>query len=523
VGVGCCSKDDSHNTPSEMEPAVNGKSKPYVIIVDPISSGAALAAAFYPRAHVVRVDVCMSEGMKAHVNPAYKHVVYKHTFEFDNDERIFETAVEKCCVEIRKTLGDIQPIACIAGAECGVEVAELLAFKLGCPSNNPKLSGVRRDKYLMGEQLRQTGVRAVGQRLCKEWHQVEAFVKETNYSPFEYIIKPINSAGSDNVRLCKSVVDLKKGFEAIVGKKNVLGIVETSCLVQECLGGDEYVVDTVSRDNMYKVIQIWKYDKRPCNGSAFVYFGMRLISGDSEEGKALCDYIRGVLVALDIVNTAGHSEVKMTPTGPCLIESGARPHGGNGNWVPMAMHCFGYNQVAAIADSFIDRAGFEARPSIPLLKPGGNYACEVMLVSRQAGIVSGVPRWSEVEALPTFHSSNVFLKAGEFQPVTVDLNTCPGSIILMGSCKEDCERDFLKVRELELNGLWTYQTTATAGMDFRDSPRFKATMALTASPRSFQTPNSLKGIPTPNLGASPLMLGKKGGALAGMAPPDIGL
>ena len=35
----------------------------------------------------------------------------------------------------------------------------------------------------------------------------------------------------------------------------------------EFLAGDEYVVDTVSRDGVHKCVCIWKYIKFPLNGT----------------------------------------------------------------------------------------------------------------------------------------------------------------------------------------------------------------------------------------------------------------
>jgi len=33
------------------------------------------------------------------------------------------------------------------------------------------------------------------------------------------------------------------------------------------------VVDSVSRDGLHKCVDVFVYDKRPCNGSKFVYYG----------------------------------------------------------------------------------------------------------------------------------------------------------------------------------------------------------------------------------------------------------
>ena len=57
---------------------------------------------------------------------------------------------------------------------------------------------------------------------------------------------------------------------------NGLGGVNEGALVMEYLDGTEYVVDSVSRDGVHRIISIWEYDKRSVNGANFVYFGMEL-------------------------------------------------------------------------------------------------------------------------------------------------------------------------------------------------------------------------------------------------------
>ena len=54
-------------------------------------------------------------------------------------------------------------------------------------------------------------------------------------------------------------------FNALQGTQNGLGLMNTEVLLQEYLSGDEYVVDTVSRNGVHKCVAIWKYDKRRFN------------------------------------------------------------------------------------------------------------------------------------------------------------------------------------------------------------------------------------------------------------------
>lgn len=69
--------------------------------------------------------------------------------------------------------------------------------------------------------------------------------------------------------------------------------------------GEEYVVDTVTRDGVHKCVAIWKYDKRVYNGAPVVYFGMQLLPIEAEPALAeMVRYTTGVLDALAIVQVS---------------------------------------------------------------------------------------------------------------------------------------------------------------------------------------------------------------------------
>ena len=119
-------------------------------------------------------------------------------------------------------------------------------------------------------------------------------------------------------------------------------------LLQEFVGGDEYVVDTVSRDGEHKVAAIWRYDKRTLNGSSIVYYGMRLLHPEAEPHlRATVRYVIGVLDALHIQHGATHTEVKVPSAerGAVLIEANCRLHGGDGCWLPIPERCLGARMV----------------------------------------------------------------------------------------------------------------------------------------------------------------------------------
>ena len=104
----------------------------------------------------------------------------------------------------------------------------------------------------MGETVRKAGVRAVKQQLCTTLKDVDAFLS-TLSTPLKCVVKPVQSAGSDDVFLCNDSDEAKIAFQRILGKRNGVGLVNDSVLCQEFLEGKEYVVDQVSRDGVHKV------------------------------------------------------------------------------------------------------------------------------------------------------------------------------------------------------------------------------------------------------------------------------
>jgi biotin carboxylase len=189
------------------------------------------------------------------------------------------------------------------------------------------------------------------------WGSISNFLSSWKPNPFNVIVKPMESAGSDDVTLCHSISDVKSAFGNIMGKVNSLGTINDGVLVQEYLQGTEYVVDTCSYKGKHKVIAMWEYDRRPTNGAGFVLHGQRLMDATEPRATELTTYQFKVLDALGIKNGPGHGEVKWTDSGPCLVEVGSRCHGAEGMWMGIADEVFGYNQVEATVDAYTNTEG----------------------------------------------------------------------------------------------------------------------------------------------------------------------
>jgi len=152
--------------------------------------------------------------------------------------------------------------ACVCGGEAGVDLADALSEEMGLLSNGTAVEN-RRDKKVQQELAKASGLRSVRQASGKCVADVETFLLTEQYP---LIVKPLDSAGSDGVKLCRSYQEAADHVTALIGSPMVNGGLCEELLCQEYLQGREYVVDCVSRDGVHKVVMVWLYDKRPANG-----------------------------------------------------------------------------------------------------------------------------------------------------------------------------------------------------------------------------------------------------------------
>ena len=207
-------------------------------------------------------------------------------------------------------------------------------------------------------------------------------------------------------------------------------------------------------------MMVWVYDKRPRNGSQFVYFGMLPIDPESEEAKVLIPYTRGVLDALGMKHGPSHGEVILTKDGPCLVEMNCRAHGGDGNWTPLARALCGdkYCQVEGTADCYLDEEGFNKLPDKPP-SPLQAHGLDVMLVSYSKGKIKSTPAFDVIKKLPSFVCLSPAVSIGQEAQYTIDLITSPGCITLMHHDAAVLDKDLNFIRHLEdINGLFVYET-----------------------------------------------------------------
>ena len=143
-------------------------------------------------------------------------------------------------------------------------------------------------------------------------NNLENIIKWFDCSGYEKIVlKPLSSSSSDGVFYCKNSSEITNAFSSIYGNKDMYNETNHEVLAQEFLDGDEYIVNTVSRDGFHFISDIWKGVSGDSNlVSNDIYADY--ISPDNEEHLVLSEYVKKVLDALGVHNGPAHNEIRLT-------------------------------------------------------------------------------------------------------------------------------------------------------------------------------------------------------------------
>jgi biotin carboxylase len=341
----------------------------------------------------------------------------------------------------------------VAGTEPGVLLADELSAGLGTPGNGMMRPRARRDKWEMAKAVRDAGLAVAESFASPSTRRVTEWAESRDRWPV--VLKPLASAGSDNVRICHSVEQVRSEHAAIVGSTDRYGVCNRSVLAQEYLHGDEYFVNTVSRDGVHHLVEVWRYFKRPLPGGRWMYDHEEPVRLDAPGVASLVDYAMDVLDALEIRNGAAHTEVMLTQTGPVLVESGARMGGSHSPDV--VSRCVGTNQVECLALAIAHPEQVTGR-RLPTYRPRSNLRY-VTLISPTDGVAPDDEGFAPVRELESFLDLVSTTPAGDAVSATVDLATSPGYVYLESADPRQVESDYRRLRELERNGLYTRALT----------------------------------------------------------------
>lgn len=336
----------------------------------------------------------------------------------------------------------------IAGTESGVSLADSLAYHLGLPSNRIERVHARRDKFAMALALRTAGLDAPECCLVTSHEPAVSWFAGRDGRPV--VVKPRASAGTDQVRICRTADEVADACRAVLDNRDFFGAHNSTVLLQELLAGEEFCVNTASVDGVHKVAGMWRSVKTIGPGGHPLYDFQEPVTVSDTMPRMVIDYIRRVLTALGIENGAAHSEVMLTERGPVLIETGARLIGGV---LPRISHEYsGISHVHLTTLSLADPRSFKFFADMDVR---WSRAVRYVSLINNADGVAGPGAWQDrLQSLPTFQGLGSRIKPGAPLPRTHNLATAPGFVYLVAERQADVLRDHERIREMEQDGIY---------------------------------------------------------------------
>ncbi len=342
------------------------------------------------------------------------------------------------------------PFRVVAGAETGVRVADQLARALGLPANEPALSAARRQKDAMANALHAAEVRAIRGATLHDSAEAIDWMRRENLR--ELVVKPIDSAGTEDVFFCRTPSEIEGAAATILGKSNLMGSYNSTFLVQERIRGTQYTVNAVAVDGKLYVGEVWTYETRDVSGAGSICSHEWLQDGDTPVSRELALYLNDVAQALGVFHGPIHAEIIVDDAGPVAVDVAARLQG---LMSPIARHkALGHTHVTLTTRAICDPTGFAAytchnEPYVRLA-----HALCVSLISETHGTVRGTPGLDAIRALPSFADAIGFLTPGKQLVPTRDLVSTPGIVYLVSADREQIRADFATLRAMPMDGIF---------------------------------------------------------------------
>lgn len=241
--------------------------------------------------------------------------------------------LEKC-----KEIG-IDAIATIA-SDLATLTVNYVAEKLGLPGNSLKCTKKSTNKYEMRKAFKEAGVATPGFEIVSSPKDIE----KLNDMEYPLIVKPTDRSGS---RAITKIYKKEELAEAI--SKAIENSFEKKAIVEEYIEGNEFSAEGITYNGEHKFLTITR--KATTGAPHFIETGHIESAGLSKDmEEKVYKELTKALTALEITNSATHSEFKITPNGDVrIIEIGARM-GGDCIGSDLVQISTGYDFVKMVID-----------------------------------------------------------------------------------------------------------------------------------------------------------------------------
>jgi biotin carboxylase len=331
----------------------------------------------------------------------------------DCDEVILSDQAEVVLKKLKTLPYAIQGV--MAGSEAGVEMADEIAHALGKWGNRYELSKARRHKGEMRRAIKESGLACPDFAICQTEKEVANFA---NSHRFPLIIKTPKGAMTSQVHECEDLKSLIQFFHEIYKQKDIYGTQADCAVVEEYIGGKEYIIDTFSDGKKVHVTDMWVYDFINAPHFKNIYYNAISLPLDDPKMKSLMEYGIKTAQVVGIERGPAHIEIKDDPIkGPMLIEVGARLIGSQIS--EFLRKYSNFNPYTASIEVFT-----RGRVAVPSPIVSSRHCAVALCPLLKGGKVKEIHGVSEIERLSSYESHWLKVKKGE----VVEPSTHGGSI-----------------------------------------------------------------------------------------------
>ena len=415
----------------------------HVVIVDGYSGGRLLAHLF------------KQQGFKVlHIQSNHQlHAYYLMTFDSAqySDLINFEQDCHGNFIELCKILAQYPINFALAGVDSGVYLADKINNHFSLSGNNLGLSLTRKNKYLQRLHLTNIHQHNTPYYLADQPDKFKSWLQKQGQWPI--VIKPLESANSQDVKLCHNLEQATRAFEHIIQTGvNQCGIPNNAALAEHYLAGREYRINTVSYQSKHYLAEVWDVTKRVNAKGDFIYHCIKLIDPENMALSILKTYFFQLLDAFEISHGPAAADIVITENKtPVLIELHARLMGEVVSQQALNKS-LSLTQIQATCLAYSNSAAFLKKTTHPYQTQNG---LEIyFLNNKKKSKVKKINFLDEIQRLPSVIDIKQHVFVEDNIEMTTDYASSPMQIILSHQCRKQLQEDKKKVEDYEHLGIF---------------------------------------------------------------------
>ncbi len=241
------------------------------------------------------------------------------TVDFDQPEQAYATIIAK--------IGNRRVACVLATDDSCVELCSQIALQLGLPHNRPAAALLTQRKDLGREALTKAGCNTPEYQVLP----IEQISPESLTIRYPVVLKPLALSGSRGVIRADNAAEYSaavKRIDSILASTGQKGFVREHLLVESYIDGSEYAIEGFVVDGKFMPMTL--FDKpEPLTGPYFeeTYY-LTPTRLDAREQNDLIIEVANCCAAYGLRHGPVHAEVRLSVSGPVLLELAARTIGG---------------------------------------------------------------------------------------------------------------------------------------------------------------------------------------------------